>query len=78
MTIEYSAKQWNYAVTPGFVIRFQDEIFQKRHLETGEWFDSDDPTLLRQIAEDGLPLSEKEAEGIFAAMQKRHRNLQEK
>lgn len=65
-------KEWNYAATPGFVVRFRDEVFQKRHIETEEWVDSVDPTLLRQITEDGRPLSEKEAEEAFLGMQKRH------
>jgi hypothetical protein len=72
MTSGYAREKWNYAATPGFVARFQNDRYQKRHLETGEWFDSDDPTLLQQIAEDGKPLSEQEAEEVFAGMQKRH------
>lgn len=70
-------EEWNYAATPGFVVRFQDEVFQLRHLETSEWFDCNDPTLLRQITEDGWPLSEKEIEEIFRGMQKRHEKYKE-
>jgi len=70
-------EEWNYVATPGFVARFRGEAFQKRHLETGEWFDSADPTLLRQITEDGRPLSEKEAEEIYIGMQRRHQKYRE-
>lgn len=74
---QFPKEEWNYVATPGFVVRFQDEVFQLRHLETSEWFDCNDLTLLRQITQDGWPLSEKETEEIFIGMQKRHLKYKE-
>lgn len=71
MKQQKNRSEWIYAISPGFLARFKNGIYENRSLISGEWERELDPTFTKQVTMDATVIDEENVEKAFEALRKK-------